>query len=653
VPDEITSIGHLERLPPLPELPEPLRGRAFAMIEAACLGDAGTGAHLIRQLRRLGPELDTFATIPPPALRGSRAGPDLAIHMSPLPRLAGAESHQLCGARSPCRTTAWRHTDKPTPYEEILVPDGTLQAGLAAQQSRAAAGTAAQRPRRLGLALAVIATAQLMIVLDLTIVTVALPHIQTALGFSGSNLEWVVNAYAVAFGGLLLLGGRSGDLLERRRVFIAGLLVFSLASLLGGLATDQAWLITARAAQGVGAAMAAPTALSLIAVTFPEGPPRTRATAVYSAMAILGSPVGLIAGGLLVTYVSWRWVMFVNVPIGLVVAVLAARVLPRTGRRAGRFDLPGAITATAGVAALVYGLSNAATTPDGVSHWGDAKVIASLAAAAVLLVAFALIETRTTDPLLPVRVLRSRDRSGAYLITLCIGIALFSMFFFLTLFIQDVWGYSALKTGLAYLPWVPAILVMTVFTQQAVPRIGARLLLAAGSAISAGAMFWLSRITEHSTFAGGMLGPELLLGAGLGPLFVLIFLVGLTKVNNNDTGAASSLINVGQQVGGAVGLAVLGTVAWSAVASSVRSQAAAAARAGVHATGASAAALQTRIYHHALATGFSRGYLISAGIMVLAVIIALAMIRIRRQDLSGASAEPMAPASATNSPSRV
>ena len=212
--------------------------------------------------------------------------------------------------------------------------------------------------------------------------------------------------------------------------------------------------------------------------------------------------------------------MFVNVPIGLAVAALAIRVLPTSGRRTGRFDLPGALTATAGVAALVYGLSNAATTPDGVSHWGDARVVAALAAAVVLLVAFAVIETRSTDPLLPVRVLRSRDRSGAYLITLCIGIALFSMFFFLTLFVQDVWGYSALKTGLAYLPFVPVILAATVAGQQGVTRIGARPLLAAGSAIAAGAMFWLSRITEHSTFADGMLGPEMLLGAGLGLLFV-------------------------------------------------------------------------------------------------------------------------------------
>jgi EmrB/QacA subfamily drug resistance transporter len=533
---------------------------------------------------------------------------------------------------------------QPIPEEEIIMPSATPRSGPAALQARPVVST--QAPRRLGLALAVIATAQLMVVLDLNIVTVALPHIQRALGFSGSNLEWVVNAYAVAFGGLLLLGGRSGDLLERRRVFIAGLLVFSLASLLGGLATDQAWLIAARAVQGAGAAMAAPTALSLLAVTFPEGPPRNRATAVYSAMAILGIVIGLLAGGLLVTYASWRWVMFINVPIGLVVAALATRVLPRTGRRAGRFDLPGAITATSGIAALVYGLSNAATTPDGVSHWGDTKVVASLTAAAVLLVAFAVIETRSTDPLLPMRVLRSRNRTGAYLITLCTGTGILGMFFFLTLFIQEVWGYSALKTGLAYLPFVPAVLVMTVVTQQGVTRIGARPLLIAGSAIAAGGMFWLSRITEHSTFAGGMLGPELVLGAGLGILFVLVFLVGLTKVSDNDAGVASSLVNVGQQVGGSIGLAVVGTVAWSAVADSLRSQAAAAAKAGVHATGARAAALQAHMYAHALATGFSRGYLVSAGVLVLALIIAVTVVRITRQDLSGTqpTSEPMSEA---------
>ena len=225
-----------------------------------------------------------------------------------------------------------------------------------------------------------------MVVLDATIVNVALPHIQAALGFSGTNLEWVVNAYALAFGGLLLLGGRSGDLLGRRRVFIFGILLFTLASLLGGFATDQAWLLGARVLQGIGGAFAAPTALSLIAVTFPEGPPRNRAMGVYAAMSVAGGAVGLIAGGLLVQYLDWRWVFFVNVPIGLVLAFLAPRVLGESERRRGAFDLPGAITGSLGLASLVYGLSSAATSPNGVSHWGDTKVIVSLVAAVVLLV---------------------------------------------------------------------------------------------------------------------------------------------------------------------------------------------------------------------------------------------------------------------------
>src|SRR6266568_3129470 len=306
---------------------------------------------------------------------------------------------------------------------------------------------------RLGLALVVIATAQLMVVLDATIVNVALPHIQHALGFSGSGLEWVVNAYALAFGGLLLLGGRAGDVLGRRRVFIAGLLLFSAASLAGGFATSQAWLLAARAIQGAGAAVTAATALALIATSFPEGPPRNRAMGVYAAMSVAGGAVGLIAGGLLTTYASWRWVLFVNVPIGLAAALAAPRVLGASPRQRGRFDLPGAL------AALVYGLSNAATSPDGVTHWGDAKVVASLAASAVLLAAFAVIEARGKDPMLPVRLLADRDRTGANLIMLCVGTAIFGMLFFLTVFMQAVWGYSALKSGVAYLPLTRAILV--------------------------------------------------------------------------------------------------------------------------------------------------------------------------------------------------
>ncbi len=360
---------------------------------------------------------------------------------------------------------------------------------------------------------------------------------------------------------------------------------------------------------------------------------------VYAAMSVAGGAVGLILGGLLTNYVSWRWVLFVNVPIGIAVALAAPRVLGESSRQRGRFDLPGAITATLGLSALVYGLSNAATSVNGVSHWGDTKVVVSLVAAVVLLVSFAVIEWRSKHPLLPIRVLRSRDRSGSYVIMLCLGTALFGMFFFLTLFVQQVWGYSPLKSGFAYLPMILTVMAASAIASQLVPRIGARPLMLAGSAISTGGMFWLSRITEHSTYAGGLLGPMMVTALGMGLLFVPISLVALSKVADSDAGVASSLLNTGQQVGGSIGLAVLGTVAWSAVASSIRSQtvtaAAAAAKAGHPLTHAKAAALQTSIYQHALSVGFSRGYLVSAGIAFLALVITVLAIRVRRQDLAG------------------
>ena|ERR1022692_402064 len=497
--------------------------------------------------------------------------------------------------------------------------------------------------RHLGLALIVIATAQLMVVLDATIVNVALPHIQHSLGFSGSGLEWVVNAYALTFGGLLLLGGRAGDILGRRRVFIAGIILFSVASLLGGFATTQAWLLGARALQGVGGAIVAPTALSLVATTFPEGRPRNRAMGVYAAMSIGGAAVGLIAGGLLTTYLSWRWVFFVNVPIGIVVALMAPRALGESVRRTGRFDLPGAITATFGLVALVYGLTSAGTTPNGVSHWGDPKVVASLLAAVVLLASFIIIEARSQHALMPLRIFRNRNRSGAYLIMLCVGTALFGMFFFLTIFVQTVWGYSALRTGIAYLPMVAMIMLMAGVSTQLVPRIGARPLLLAASAITTGGMFWLSRITEHSTYVGGLLGPMMLTAAGLGLLFMPATLVALSKVDDKDAGLASSLVNTGQQVGGSIGLAVLGTVAWSVVANTARhsaAAAAAAARAG-HPLPGTAAQVKTAIYDHALSVGFSRGFEVSAGIMLLALVITIAMIRVKREDLAGVQPMPV------------
>ncbi len=516
----------------------------------------------------------------------------------------------------------------------------TGSAPVASAVAAPAGQRAAAPPRRLGLALAVIATAQLMVVLDATIVNVALPHIQHALNFSGTALEWVVNAYALAFGGLLLLGGRSGDLLGRRRIFIFGIILFTLGSLAGGLATDQAWMLIARVVQGVGGAFAAPTSLSLIAVTFPEGKERNRAMGVYAAMSISGAAVGLIAGGLLTSYADWRWVFFVNVPIGLLVALVAPRVLGESERRRGNFDLPGAITGSLGLAALVYGLSSAATSSNGVSHWGDTKVVASLAGAVVLLAAFVFIEARSKHPLVPFRVLQSRDRSGAYLISLCIGTAMFGMFFFMTIFVQQVWGYSPVRSGVSYLPMVATILVMSAVASQLVARIGARPLMTVGPLLAAGGMFWMSRISEHSTYAGGLLGPMMLTAAGMGLTFVPLSLVSLAKVSDNDAGVASSLLNTGQQVGGSIGLAILGTVAWSAVSSNIHAAAAAAATAAksghaVAMTKAQELAAQTAMSNHALAYGFGRGYLVSAGIALLALVIAVAMIRIKREDLAG------------------
>jgi EmrB/QacA subfamily drug resistance transporter len=476
--------------------------------------------------------------------------------------------------------------------------------------------------RRLGLALLVIATAQLMVVLDATIVIVAQPHIQAALGFSGSGLEWVTNAYALAFGGLLLLGGRAGDLLGRRRMFVAGLLLFSAASLAGGLATSQAWLLAARAVQGAGGAIVAPTALALIATTFPEGPPRNRAMGVYAAMSGAGGAVGLIAGGLLVSYASWRWVLFVNVPIGVAAALAALTVLPAAARRPGRLDLPGALTGTVGLTALVYGLSNAATGPDGTSHWGDGKVVAALTTGAVLLAAFAVIETRSRHALLPMRLLASRDRLGANLVMLGVGTALFGVFFFVNLFAQDVWGYSALRTGLSFLPLTGALLVASFAAAALVPRIGARPLLLAGGAASAGGMYWLSLVTEHSSYAGGLLGPGLVIGVGLGLLFVPLPLVAMAGVDDADSGVAASLLNTGRQVGGSIGLAVLGTVAWTVVANSARAA-------------GTAWASRASAYQHALTAGFDRAFLVSAALAVLVLLVAVTVIRVRRADLAG------------------
>ena len=506
-------------------------------------------------------------------------------------------------------------------------------------------GAPASGRRKPGLALVVIATAQLMVVLDATIVNVALPHIQHALGFSGTGLEWVVNAYAITFGGLMLLGGRAGDLLGRRRVFIAGLVLFSAASLVGGFAVSQAWLLAARAVQGAGGALVAPTALALIVTTFAEGPVRNRAMGVYAAMSGGGAAAGMVAGGLLTTYLSWRWVLFVNVPIGLLAAAAAPFVLTGLARCRGRFDLPGAATGTGGVALLVYGLSNAGTDSRGVSHWADPKVAASLTVALVLLAAFVVIESRSRHALMPLRIFASRSRSGAYVIMLLIATAMSGFFFFLTIFVQDVLGYSPMRSGVAFLPFAGTLVVISGLAGHLVARAGARPLMITGAAATSGGMYWFSHISVHTTYASGLLGPSLVTAAGLGLLFVPLSLVALTGVRDDDSGLASSLLNAGQQVGGAIGLAALGTVAWAAVANTARSQiAAAAAR-----SGRSLASTQARAsaYHHALAAGITRGLLAASGIALAALVTTAVATRIRREDLTSlAAAAPRQPASA-------
>jgi EmrB/QacA subfamily drug resistance transporter len=468
---------------------------------------------------------------------------------------------------------------------------------------------AAPVPRNLAVALVVIAMAQLMVVLDATIVNVSLPSIQRALHFTPTGLEWVINAYTLVFGGLLLLGGRAGDLLGRRRMFVVGLLVFTLGSLAGGFATSATWLIAARAGQGVGGAIVAPTVLSLIADTFPEGAPRNRAMGIYAAMAGAGGAIGLLLGGIITTYLSWRWVLFVNVPIGLMLAFVAPRVLAARDGRRGRFDLPGAISGTAGLTLLVYGLNRAGT-----HAWSDTFTLIALTVAGLLLAAFVLIELRSEQPLMPLRVFLERNRSGAYVLSLAVGIALFGMFFFLTLFVQNVLGYSPVKAGLAFLPVTAGIVLTAGVVSQTVGRIGPRLPITLGPLVVAGALFWLSGMTESTAYVWGVLGPMVGLGVGVALIFVPLSLIVVSGALSSELGLASALLNVGQQVGGSIGLALLGTIA----ATVTKSQ--------LQADPPVPAAIT-----HALVAGYSSAFQVSAAMMLAGFLVALLVVRSRSQ----------------------
>ncbi len=515
----------------------------------------------------------------------------------------------------------------------------TVEAALADAE---AMDRATNVPRHLTLALVVIAAAQLMIVLDATIVNVALPHIQRALGFSGSGLEWIVTAYSLAFGSLLLLGGRLGDIYGRRRIFITGVAVFAVASFVGGFATSEWWLLASRAVQGAGAALAAPTALALIATTFPMGAPRNRALGVWAGMAGAGGAIGLLLGGILTTYVSWRWVLFVNAPIGLLVVILAPFALVGTPRLPRRLDIPGVITSTAGLALLVYGLTHAAAGQNGVSHWADPVTVGALTAALVLLVGFVLIERRVREPELPLHLLASRRRTGAYIMMLVNGTAMFAVFFFLTIYVQTVWGYSAVKAGVAWLPFPIILIAINVFVARfLVTRVGVRPLLLLGPLFSGTGFLLLSRLSPTGSYWTHLFGPMMIMAIGMGLMFVPLTLMVVAHVRHDEAGAASSLLNIGQQVGGSIGLAAIGTFAWTTVAHTVRTSLATAAAAGGAASSAAggaasaaadsaagaASSVPPAIIFHGLTVGFSTGLMIAGFVAYSGFFVALVATR--------------------------
>lgn len=411
---------------------------------------------------------------------------------------------------------------------------------------------AAQNP---AMVLAIILGCYLMVVLDASVVITALPDIRADLGFSPASLSWVQNIYALTFGGLLLLGARMGDLLGRRQVFIGGIAVFTAASMLGGLAQSETWLLAARALQGVGAAIAAPSTLALLTVSFPEGSERTRAVALYSAVASAGASVGLVLGGLLTSAISWRWSLFINVPIGVVLISLAPAYLPETERHTGEFDLAGAATSTLGMSALVYGLVRAAE-----SSWGDALALGSFALAAIMLAAFVTIERRARQPITPLRLFQSRERVGAYIARLLMVGAMFGMFFYVTQFLQGVDGYSALKAGLAFLPVTLTIFTMVKVVPRLLGRVGPELTMVGGLTLALAGLLWLSRISATTDYWTGIALPMVLIGGGMGLAFTPLTQAAITGVDPRDAGAASGLVNVFQQVGSSLGIGLLVTV---------------------------------------------------------------------------------------------
>ena len=452
------------------------------------------------------------------------------------------------------------------------------------------------------MALALLAAAQFVVILDASIVNVALPSIGADLNFSQENLSWVVNAYVLVFGGFLLLGGRMADLLGRRRLFMVGLVVFALASLAGGLAQNEAQLIIARAVQGLGAALLSPAALSLVTVLFEEGAERNKAMGVWGAVAGSGGAVGVLLGGMLTEWAGWEWVLFVNVPVGIAAALLAPRVLPESRNEGHRhFDFAGAISITAGLSLLVYTLVDANS-----AGWGSAQTLGLGALALGLIAAFYVIERRSKAPLMPFPgIFRIRTITGINVSAVLIAAALFSMFFFISLYMQQVLGFSALEAGLAYLPLAVGIIITAGATAGLVTRFGFKPVLVSGLIVTAGGLVWFTQVDADGSYVGDILFPSIVAAIGLGLAFVSMTVAAVSGVEAHEAGLASGLINTSQQIGGALGLAILATIANTRTADAFE-------------TGASTPA--------ALTEGFQSAFMVGAGFAIAGAILAMILV---------------------------
>jgi EmrB/QacA subfamily drug resistance transporter len=465
-----------------------------------------------------------------------------------------------------------------------------------------------------------------MVVLDATVVNIAMPHAQVALHVSDADRQWIVTAYTLTFGGLLLLGGRVADFFGRKRSFLIGLVGFALASALGGAAVNASMLFSARALQGAFGALLAPAALSLVTVTFTEAKERARAFGVFGAISGGGAAIGLISGGVLTQYANWRWCLLVNIPIAAI-AFIAAIPVVRESRAHGntQYDVPGAVLATGGLAALVYGFTKAASEAD---HWSSPVTIAWLGAAILLLVAFVWWEARTAHPLLPLRVVLDRNRGTSYLISILIGAGLLGMFLFMTYYLQQTLGYSALKSGIAYLPFSGGIIVAAGLAAQLLPRVGPRILMTFGGVLATASMVWLTQLTLTSSYVTAILPAFIGMSLGMGFMFVPLSSTALSGVGNHDAGVASALLNTTQQVGGSLGTALLNTIFTTALGSYL----------ATHTVNATASPVVAKsMAAHAAIYGYNVAFTVSAFLLAGGALLAMVFIR---KPVTVAASEP-------------